>query len=39
MVKNTGGGGAGSTVWGLRFWLVNYILGFFKILIWAIVRG
>ena len=29
MVKNTGGG-AGSIVWGLGFWLGKYILGFFK---------
>ena len=29
MVKNTGGGLA-PIVWGLRFWLGNDILGFFK---------
>ena len=33
------GGGAGSIVWGLGFWKGKDILGFFKILIWTIVRG
>ena len=37
-VKNTGGG-AGSIVWGLRFWLEKIFWGSSKILIWTIVRG
>ena len=36
-VKNTGG--AGSIVWGLRFWLEKIFWGSSKILIWTIVRG
>ena len=33
------GGGAGSIVWGLRFWLEKIFWGSSKILIWTIVRG
>ena len=32
-------GGAGSIVWGLRFWLEKIFWGSSKILIWTIVRG
>ena len=38
VVKNTGGG-AGSIVWGLGFWLGKIFWGSSKILIWTIVRG
>ena len=31
--------GAGSIVWGLRFWLEKIFWGSSKILIWTIVRG
>ena len=33
MVKNTGGGGAGSIVWGLGYWLRKIFWGSSKILI------
>ena len=36
-VKNTGGG-AGSIVWGLGFWLEKIFWGSSKIFIWTIVR-
>ena len=39
IVKNTGGGGAGSIVWDLGFWLGKIFWGSSKILIWTIVRG
>ena len=38
IVKNTGGG-AGSIVWSLGFWLGKIFWGSTKILIWTIVRG